>query len=108
MTIAIAIGAAALLAACAGDQRMASATETKESHVQVGHVLERVVGEQVQAALSAAEAAPRVADMETLTQTIPAGTDIDHDCTVGWEENEGGLAHAAQHMQFMQEGEGMA
>jgi RNA polymerase sigma factor (sigma-70 family) len=28
--------------------------------------------------------------------------------TVSWEDNEGGLAQAAQHMQFMEEGEGMA
>ena len=71
---------------------------------------ERVVelGQQVQAASSAAEAAPLVAEMEDLTQRILAGTDANGDGTVSWEANEGGLAQAAQHMQFMQEGEGMA
>jgi hypothetical protein len=71
---------------------------------------ERVValGRQVQAASSAAEAAPLVAEMQTLTQTILAGADANGDGTVSWEANEGGLAQAAQHMQLMREGEGMA
>jgi hypothetical protein len=71
---------------------------------------ERVVelGQQVQASSSAAEAAPLVVEMQTLTQTILVGTDANGDGTVSWEENEGGLAQAAQHMQFMQEGEGLA
>jgi hypothetical protein len=71
---------------------------------------ERIVelGQQVQATSSAAEAAPLVVEIQTLTQTILAGTDADGDGTVTWEQSEGGLAQAAQHMQFMQEGEGMA
>lgn len=71
---------------------------------------ERVVdlGQQVQASSSAAAAAPLVAEMQTLTQAILMGTDADGDGTVSWDENEGGLAQAAQHMQLMQEGEGMA
>jgi hypothetical protein len=71
---------------------------------------ERVVelGRQVQAASSAAEAAWLVAEMQTLTQTILAGADANGDGTVSWEANEGGLAQAAQHMQLMREGEGMA
>jgi hypothetical protein len=85
------------------------------SHVETsaGNVVgwsERVVdlGQQVEAASSAAEAAPLVAEIETLTEAMLAGTDADGDGTVSWEEGEGGLAQAAQHMQFMQEGEGMA
>jgi hypothetical protein len=66
------------------------------------------LGQQVQAASSAAAAAPLVAEMQTLTQAIVAGTDADGNGTVSWEEDEGGLAQAAQHMQLMQEGEGMA
>jgi hypothetical protein len=70
---------------------------------------ERVVelGQQVQAASSAAEAAPLVAEMQTLTETILAGTDANGDGRVSWEESEGGLAQAAQHMHLMQEGEGL-
>ena len=66
------------------------------------------LGQQVQTASSPAEAAPPVVEIETLTQAILAGTDANGDGTVSWEEREGGLAQAAQHMQFMQGGEGMA
>ena len=45
---------------------------------------------------------------ETLTRTILGGTDANGDGTVSWEDNEGGLAQAAQHMQFTAEGKGMA
>ncbi len=71
---------------------------------------ERVVqlGQQVREASSATEAAPLVSEIETLTQAILVGTDANGDGTVTWEQSEGGLAQAAQHMQFMQEGEGMA
>ena len=71
---------------------------------------ERVVdlGQQVQSASSADEAAPLVGEMQTLTQAILAGTDANGDGTVSWDEDEGGLAQAAQHMQLMQQGEGMA
>jgi hypothetical protein len=71
---------------------------------------ERIVelGQQVQTASSAAEAAPLVVEMETLTEAILVGTDANGDGSVSWEQREGGLAQAAQHMQFMQEGEGMA
>ena len=86
----------------------ATHVETSAGNVVVWS--ERIVelGEQVQAASSAAEAAPLVVEIETLTQAILAGTDASGDGTVSWTEGEGGLAQAAQHMQFMQEGEGMA
>jgi hypothetical protein len=71
---------------------------------------ERIValGRQARAASSAAEAAPLLGEIETLTQAILAGSDANGDGTVSWEQSEGGLARAAQHMQFMQEGEGVA
>jgi hypothetical protein len=48
-----------------------------------------------------------VAEIEGITQAILAGTDADGDGQATWEENEGGLQQAAQHMRFMQEGEGL-
>jgi hypothetical protein len=66
------------------------------------------LGQQVQAASSTEQASPLVDEMATLTQAILAGTDANGDGTVSWAESEGGLAQAAQHMQFMREGEGMA
>jgi hypothetical protein len=55
-----------------------------------------------------AAATPLVIEIETLTEAILAGTDANGDGTASWEESEGGLAQPAQHMRFMQEGEGMA
>jgi hypothetical protein len=85
------------------------------THVEtsIGNVVvwsERIValGRQARAASSAAEAAPLLGEIETLTQAILAGSDANGDGTVSWEQSEGGLARAAQHMQFMQEGEGVA
>lgn len=94
----------------ASDNVKLHATHVETSAGNVVVWSERIVelGQQVQTASSAEEAAPLVAEIETLTQAILAGTDANGDGTVSWEANEGGLAQAAQHMQFMQEGEGMA
>ena len=94
----------------ASDNVKLHATHVEASAGNVVVWSERIValGQQVQAASSAAEAAPLVVEIETLAQAILAGTDANGDGTVSWEEGEGGLAQAAPHMQFMQEGEGMA
>ena len=94
----------------ASDNVKLHATHVEASAGNVVVWSERIValGQQVQSASSAAEAAPLVVEIETLAQAILAGTDANGDGTVSWEEGEGGLAQAAQHMQFMQEGEGMA
>jgi hypothetical protein len=94
----------------ASDNVKLHATHVETSAGNVVVWSERIVelGQQVQAASSVTEAAPLVVEIETLTQTILAGTDANGDGTVSWEQNEGGLAQAAQHMQFMREGEGMA
>jgi hypothetical protein len=94
----------------ASDNVKLHATHVERSAGNVVVWSERIVtlGQQAQAASSAAEAAPLVVEIETLTRTILVGTDANGDGTIGWEQSEGGLAQAAQHMQFMQEGEGMA
>jgi hypothetical protein len=94
----------------ASDNVKLHATHVETSAGNVVVWSQRIVelGRQVQTASSAAEAAPLVVEIETLAQAILAGTDANGDGTVSWEESEGGLAQAAQHMQFMQEGEGMA
>lgn len=94
----------------ASDNVRLHATHVETSAGNVVAWSEQVVelGQQVQAASSAEEAAPLVAEMQTLTQAILEGTDADGDGTASWQANEGGLAQAAQHMQFMREGEGMA
>jgi len=97
MRMAMAIGAAALLAACAdGDQRMASERARSMAHMLMGHWV------------ASSAAAPLVPEMQTLTQTLLAGTDANGDGTVSREESESGLAQSAQHIPFLQEGEGLA
>jgi len=81
--------------------------ETSAGNVVVWSERVVVLGRQVGDASSAGEAAPIVAEIEGITQAILAGTDADGDGQATWEENEGGLQQAAQHMQFMQEGEGL-
>src|SRR5919106_129806 len=87
----------------ASDNVKLHATHVETSSGNVVVWSQRIVelGQQVQAASSAGEAAPLVVEIETLTQAIVAGTDANGDGTVSWEESEGGLAQAAQHMQFM-------
>jgi hypothetical protein len=94
----------------ASDNVKLHATHVETSAGDVVAWSEQIVelGQQVEAASSAAEAAPVVAEIERLTVMILAGIDANGDGTAGWGQGEGGLAQAAQHMQLMQEGEGMA
>ena len=94
----------------ASDNVKLHATHVETSAGNVVVWSERIVelGQQVGEASSATEAAPLVSEIETLTQAVLVGTDANGDGSVTWEQSEGGLAQAAQHMQFMQEGEGMA
>lgn len=64
--------------------------------------------EAVQAADSAEEAAPLVMEMQEMTQAVLNGVDANDDGEVTWEQGEGGIAQAEQHMQFMREGEGLS
>jgi len=81
--------------------------ETSAGNVVVWSERVIVLGRQVGAAGSAGEAAPLVAEIEEITEVILVGRDADGDGQASWQENEGGLQQAAQHMQFMQEGEGL-
>ena len=71
-----------------------------------GRIVE--LGAAVEAATSAAAAAPIVAEIEILTLAIRNGTDANGDGQVTWQAGEGGLAQAEQHMEFMREGEGLS
>jgi hypothetical protein len=64
--------------------------------------------QQIQAATTAAQAAPLVTRLQTLTHNIVAGTDANGDGRIGWQEGEGGLAQATQHMALLKRGEGLA
>jgi len=43
----------------------------------------------------------------TLAEQLLAGFDSNEDGRIGWQENEGGLQQAEQHMNIMKRGEGM-
>ena len=57
---------------------------------------------QVQAAESADVAAPMVAQIAELASQLMAGADANGDGRIGWQEGEGGLAVAQQHLGFLQ------
>lgn len=56
---------------------------------------------QVQAADNAASAGPMVQEIQTLAAELVDGVDADGDGSVGWQEGEGGLATARQHLGFI-------
>lgn len=62
--------------------------------------------ERIRAATSAAEAAPLAAQLATLAGQLISGTDANGDGRVSWQEGEGGLEQAQQHMELMRRGEG--
>jgi hypothetical protein len=65
------------------------------------------VAKGVQAAGTAAEAAPLVERLRTLTGELIAGRDANDDGRITWEEGEGGLEHVEQHMGLLARGEGL-
>lgn len=63
------------------------------------------VARRVQAAGTYAEAEPLVMELRTLTRQIVEGHDADGNGTVGWQEGEGGLQQAEQHLTLLREAE---
>jgi hypothetical protein len=59
---------------------------------------------QIDAATSAADAAPLVEQLEVLVEQLIAGEDADGDGSIGWQQGEGGLDHVEQHMALMMGG----
>jgi len=62
---------------------------------------------KVQAASSAAEAAPFAMELQMLASALAGGVDANGDGDITWVKGEGGLNVAAAHMGIMFEGEGM-
>jgi hypothetical protein len=63
------------------------------------------LAKQVESANSAAEAAPKVAQIAALTQRIIDGFDANGDGQITWVKGEGGLMEADKHMGIMYRGE---
>lgn len=65
------------------------------------------VAEDIQDAESAEEAAELLERLAALTDAIVNGVDADGDGRVGWQDGEGGLAQATQHLGLLKRGEGL-
>lgn len=65
------------------------------------------LGDRILTAPTAGQAAPLLEEMAQLTNWIVSGHDANEDGRIGWQEGEGGLAQAQQHMTLMKRGEGM-
>lgn len=65
------------------------------------------LAKQIQAATSASDAAALVNQLVSLTSQLTAGADANGDGKIGWQENEGGLQQAQEHVTLLLAGEGM-
>lgn len=62
---------------------------------------------RIQEASDADAAASLLEQLVRTTSAIVSGTDANADGRIGWQEGEGGLAQATQHMTLMMRGEGL-
>lgn len=94
--------AAALDGAAAGVTRHAPhiAQSARNTVTRAERIMELAAG--VQEAGSAEAAAPMVQEIATLAQQLMEGDDANGDGRVGWQEGEGGLATAREHLGLMQ------
>lgn len=65
------------------------------------------IAQQVQASSSVTEAAKLTERLNMLAAQLIAGADANGDGRIGWQEGEGGLEQANQHMGLMKKGEGL-
>ena len=107
-------GAAKHIEAAAAADGASQAVTTHATHVAtsarntVARADELVaLAARINAATSAEQAAPLVAELNTLAQQLIDGNDANSDGRVGWQEGEGGLAQAEQHLGLMKKAEGL-
>jgi len=65
------------------------------------------LGQQVKASTSAADAAAKLRQIDTLVAQLADGTDANGDGKVTWIKGEGGLGQVQVHMGLMSKGEGL-
>jgi hypothetical protein len=85
-----------------GNHVVTSTRNTLERVERIAALVERI-----QAAGTAAEAAPLVQELDLLATQLIEGEDLDGNGQVSWQEGEGGLAQAEQHMELLLRGEGL-
>ena len=98
----------------AGSDGASDAVKTHSNHVATAarHAAAMAdeaitVAKEIQAATDAGAAAEMLERLVALTDAIANGMDADGNGRVGWQEGEGGLAQATQHMNLMKRAEGM-
>jgi hypothetical protein len=64
-----------------------------------------VLAKLVQAATAAPEAAKLMSQIISLANALTAGIDANNDGRVGWQDGEGGLQQADEHVKLMLQGE---
>jgi len=66
-----------------------------------------MLAEQIMAATSIEGAAQHLTELHEVLGELVRGVDANGDGRMGWQQEEGGLAQAEQHMNLMKRGEGM-
>lgn len=66
------------------------------------------LGKQILAATAVPEASKLAAQLVTLTEQLMTGVDANGDGQIGWQENEGGLSQAQQHLALLKKGENLS
>ena len=107
-----AMGAAQHIEAAAGSDGASANVKTHATHVSTSanNTVTRadeivMLAQQIRGASSAAEAAPLTERLSMLAGQLVSGIDANGDGRIGWQEGEGGLQQANQHMGFMKKGE---
>jgi hypothetical protein len=75
------------------------ATSARNTLVRVDQIL--ALAQQIRAATSATEAAALVSQMASLAEQLIAGADANADGKITWEQGEGGLQQADDHVKLM-------
>lgn len=94
-----------------------SASENVQLHSRhvataAGNTVQRVdeivaLARRIMAAGSAQDAAPMMEQLAAISEQLVTGVDANGDGRTGWQEGEGGLQQAEQHMNLMKRGEGL-
>ena len=66
-----------------------------------------MLGKKIQMADSASAASSLVSELNMLAEQLITGKDADGDGRIGWQEGEGGLQQAEQHLMLLKKGEGL-
>jgi hypothetical protein len=65
------------------------------------------LGKQILASTSAPDAAKLAAQLSTIVEQLMTGVDANGDGQIGWQENEGGLKQAQEHLALLKKGENL-